>query len=505
MVVVFMQLKYFILYLCLILVPQAQGATEITGGQTFVANGAAAGSGTSVLTSSGGDPSITLAITSTASLFLFGPGNITNSPKTGSQNIDISLAGYELAAGFNGEVSSSVILTSQGSASASAFVGATATGLSTGGSSHDIFGSADLVTSGYLNGAGTATASAKGSANYDVKKIGTPSEVWGEITGGESSMSLKGLSSSSMVSTGGTENGLHADSRVTETILGALSDTSTSQMSSYASTVNDSKANVSTSGFIQSGGWDPSFNYVKSKYVNENVRTSAKGGLVGYAESNGNLDAADLSSIIKSTALKDSDLFAEGGPATYTSSSQNSSSTRVYAEAKVENASWGSVAQSAGKIAVEWGDISLLKSGAITDENATNALSFAKFHMNTNCSIGGPITVMAGNLSMDTYTEASHNKTALAGALVLGTGQGTTFSNVGVMLSKAHVEGGMFHYSLVNSTAPGFATTSNILGSGFVSTDPGGKSNIIRPIKVDTTKDPGIAFSGTELSYYQAG
>ena len=499
-----MRSRYLILCLTLLLTPHAQGMAEIAGGWTITANGQATSTATCELSSqSSGDPSITLGIVSTSSLF--GPGSISDS-KTGSQNIDISLAGFRLSAGFDGDVSSSVILTSQGTASAAAFVGATATGLSQGApnSSHDIFGTADLYTKGYLNGAGSAIASAEGSAQYDVSKIGSPSEVWGELSG-KSTMNLKGLSSSSMASTGGTENGLHADSRVTKTIRNEISASSTSRMNAYASTVNAATANVSASGSIQSGGWDPSASFTKSKYLNEIERTSAKADIEGYAESNGDLDAADLSATLSSKASRDSKLYAEGGPATYTSSWQSSTAKRTYAAADIENAAWGSVAQPAGKIAVEWGNISTIKSGAITGEASTHALSFAKFIMNTDCSLNTATTVMTGNLTMDVYAEATHLKNALAGAIVLGTGEGTMFSSSGVMLNKAHLEGGLFHYSFVNSTAPGFATATNAITSGYVLTQPGGQLVITKPISVDTTKDPNFAFAGTEAWYYQAG
>ena len=170
---------YVLIYICslMILGQASAGTAEITGGWNVAGNGQQADSGVSHLTFSGSDPSITLGISADSSLY--GPGSDSRT-WTGSQNIDINIAGFRLSAGYDGKVDSNVILTSVGSASAAAFVGASASGLATGhvptgtgtgGDSYDMFGSSDITTEGFVSGQGTAAASASGSANYDSRNL----------------------------------------------------------------------------------------------------------------------------------------------------------------------------------------------------------------------------------------------------------------------------------------------------------------------------------------------
>ena len=123
-------------------------------------------------------------------------------------------------------------------------------------------------------------------------------------------MSLESDSTQGIVSTGGTKNGLHAESRVIRTLQEDISASASSQLTSYASVVNKGNANVLTSGAALSGSWDPTFvgTKVRSDKTagNENVATSATGTLGTLdqmIETNGDSDAADVSSILQSAVV----------------------------------------------------------------------------------------------------------------------------------------------------------------------------------------------------------
>ena len=235
----------YILYALLInlLIGMAMGEAVVNGGWSITGNGDGSSQGANEVVYYAGDPSVTLGITASSSVY--GPGTFSRT-LTGSQSLGIALAGFEINLGYGGTVSSAVTLNSGGSASSSANVGATATGIATGNGTYDIFGSADLSTEGYLSGMGNVEASTDGSSNYDIKRTGTLSEVWGEASG-KSSLRLQGLSPNAYASTGGSKNGLHMDSRATSSLGGATS-SSKSQITSYASVINNARANVSSSG-----------------------------------------------------------------------------------------------------------------------------------------------------------------------------------------------------------------------------------------------------------------
>jgi len=281
-VVIFWNFSLIILCSILTIAPALAGTAEITGGWNTVGEGEQESSGTSQLTCSGGDPSITLGISSESSVY--GPGK-SSKTWTGSQDITVDLSGYHLEASYDGTVESSVILTSEGTASAAAFIGASATGMATGyipstdSESYDLFGSADIYTQGYIYGKGTADSTATGSASYDIQKLGTTSEAWGEVSG-SSTMSLESDSTAGIISTGGYENGLHAESEVSTTTIEDISASATSQLTAYASVVNTGSADVEVTGSVNSGAWDPTFEGTKTRFSmtesgNENVAAEA--------------------------------------------------------------------------------------------------------------------------------------------------------------------------------------------------------------------------------------
>jgi len=495
--------RYIFIGICLfVLTGQVLGYTEITGGWDVAVNGEGATHGAGIVSGCGGDPSVTLAITSTSSLY--GPGVISDY-KCGSQSLNLPVGGYELAVEYEGEVSSSLSLFSQGSAATRAFIGATATGISTGGDSHDIFGSADLTTDGYICGQGIGEASAKGSSSYKVVKIGTPSEVWGEASG-ESKLRLEGRSPDALASTGGAPNGLHTESRVTKTILGEESASSVSRIFSDASVINNARVNVSSSGTAQGGAWGPSFVDAKEKLGNEDVASSVTGELWGYSEANGNMDAADVSSVLQAIASKDdSKLYVSGGPASYAASTQSSSAARTYSETWVENAIWGSVVRTNDrKTVVEWGNLSDLGSGAHVYEPGANAISFGKILMKTDYFLQENRST--GNMSLDTYAEASAAKVALAGTSIGPTGDGTMRSSDDVMSNEAGYEGGLDHFSFIDAGREPYpwAETRALLTRAYVTATPSGFESLNQPFLASTLQDPYVAWSRTEGYYEQA-
>lgn len=485
---------------CSLIAGQAYGLVTTNGGWDVAAEGASYSAGESFVVCAGGDPSITLGITSASSLY--GAGSISDT-KTGSHNATYSLGGYELAAGFDGTVSSSLLL-EEGSGFTSSTVIASVTGMSTGLGSYDLFGSADVLTEGYLYGVGLGESSAEGSASYDGKKSGTTAEIWGESSG-ESSLLIQGFTADSYSSTGGEENGLHASSRVTKTIAGVQTDNSIAQISSYGSVINNAKANVTSAGVAQSGAWDGSFASDKSKLENENVAASTTGSLRGYVESNGYLDAADVSAALDSTATlySDSVLQAWGGPATYAASTQTSSATRTYAETWVEDAVWGSVVRNSSIASViQYGSLAGLGSGAHVYESGANATSFGKIFETVSYDILSANRETSGNLSLQTYAEASKRKKAFAGTLLGSEGAGNIGASDASIVDWASYKGGLFHYSYIDAAAP-WAETHNILGELSVSTDPLATEGLTQPYSVSTANDPNFAWS-TSNAYFRS-
>lgn len=457
---------------------------------------------------SGGDPSITMGITSTSSIA--GSGSVTDQ-KTGSQSATVTLGGFKLSAGYNGKVNSSMSLTS-GSASTTAFLGASATGISTGRSEgiegYDIFGSADLTTEGYLNGKGVCTSAAQGSAFYDVSKVGTPSEVWGQVSG-TSNLRLQGLSSSSMVSTGGAENGLHTDSRVTRTIGGGLTSTSNSRITSYGSVINSGKATATSSGSTIGGAWDQTSSNSKVKNSNENVISYAQGTLTGYAEVNGQNDAADVSSAVEAASSKsNSYLSISGGPCVYASATQSSSAARTYAKTGTVNAKWGSSSRTSdGKILlVEKGTISEINSLAQVQSRNAFSTTFGRIFMATDYTISTKTST--GSIALETYAEASKDKKAYANTTIGHTGSGEVSSKDTVMTNKAGYTGSLTtkpisHSSSVDAAAQK-AATRNKVNRAYVDTNPKGDVLLIQPFGLSTLSDPNFAWSRTEGSYSQS-
>lgn len=490
--------------LSFLIVGQAFALTEITGGWSAGGTGEFTSGGLGQASAcAGSDPSITLGITSSSSI---SDGGSASNSKTGSQSVTITVGGYQLSVAYDGTVQTSI--DGQGTGAANSFIGSSATGLSTGGNSYDLFGSSDVSTDGYLYGIGLAQSSASGSASFGASKVGTPSEVWGQVSG-STTMRLEGDSSSAFVNTGGYQNGLHTESRARQTINGTQTliggqfvpgvqwTSSTSYQRAYASVVNQGKANVTTAGTAQGGAWGPGFKSTKSRLSNEDSASSAIGGLRGYIETNDNGDAADISTIVQAEASTQDGFSAAGGTGTYASSTQSSSASRTYAEAFIDGSSWGSVARnlSTGKTAIEYGSLENQGSGAQSYESGSNALSFAVVDMAADYD---PTAARStGHMRIDTYSEATSGKRATPGSIIDKTGNGTAFYTDGSMFNIAHFEGGLFHYSFTDPSIP-TAETRAILTMASVDTFPKGNETLIQPFFVTTAQDPNVAWSRTE-------
>jgi len=477
----------------------ASGTTEITGGWSASGDSIGEASGESYLSSSGGDPSITMAISSMSSVY--GAGSFKDS-RTGSQSISVPIGTFTLSARYSGTVSTSTSLTTPGSASTSAYVGATATGITTGNSSYDIFGSADLLTSGYMSGRGSGLATASGSSSYNVSRLGTQSEVWGQVAG-QSITSLQGLSAGSLVSTSGQNNGLHTESRTRNTINGGVDSRSNSQITSYASALNNAKSNVSASGTAQSGVWDVTFSGTKSWLGNENVASSTTGNLKGYVESNGDNDAADSDSILQANASRSLTYMAvSGGPGTYASGYKTSSARRTYADSWVNNATWGSVVRFGGsRTAIEWGSIATMGSGAQSYQSGAGATSFGKVLMGIDYTIASSKSTSTGTMTVDTFADATKNMSAISGSVIGPVGQSTAISTDVAMTNElSFILGDRNHYSFVDASRP-FAETHANLDLARVSTNPRGNESLTQPFVVSTIVDPNVAWSRTMGSF----
>ncbi len=494
----------FYVSICLMIVSGfASGATEITGGWNAVGGGAGSSQGDSYVSTCGSDPSITLGITSTSSVF--GLGSFSDQ-RNGSMSVSLPLGGYVLRTGFDGSVNSSISLSSGGVGSVTSYLGATATGMSTGhtlagNDSYDLFGSADIKTEGYLVGKGTANAIANGSSSYGVTKSGTTAEIWGQ-TKGRSSLELVGLSSSSYASTGGMSNGIHTESRSTQTILDEKKSSSISRISSYLSVVNSGHAKAISTGVAESGSWNSDISDSKIKGQNENAASYAAGEISGYVEANGEGDAADISSVIQSSSSRDPRLYVSGGPAAYAAVTQNSSSSRTYAEVSAKNSTWSSSARgAASQKALENGTLDDLTSVARVNQNDSNAITFGKILLYADYQTWSTIKAATGNFSLDVYAEASKNKSYLASTTmgILGTGNmtsgDTSFSGEGgFMLAK-----NMTHYAILDSSST--IKASNKVGRAFINTNPLAYETITQSAKAESLADPIRAWGRTDGAY----
>jgi hypothetical protein len=487
----------------MIIAGYATGATEITGGWITGGEGVGSSQSDSFISTCGSDPSITLGITSTASVF--GRGSFSDQ-RNGSMSVSLPLGGYVISTGFDGSVNSSISLSSTGVGSVTSYVGATATGMSTGhnpagNDSYDLFGSADIKTEGYLAGKGTASALANGSSNYGVTKSGTPAEVWGQVKG-RSSLELVGLSSSSYASTGGISNGIHTESRSTETILNEKESSSTSRISSYLSVVNSGHAKAISTGVAESGSWNSDISGSKIRGQNENCASYASGELSGYVEANGNGDAADISSVIQSSSSRDPRLYVSGGPATYAAVTQNSSSSRTYAEVSAKNSTWISVARgAAGQNAMENGTLDNLTSVTRVNQNGSNAIAFGKILLYADYQTSNGTNYAMGNFSIDVLAEATKNKSYLSSTTmgILGTGNMTSgdlshSGEGGFSLAK-----NMTHYATMDSSST--IRASNRVKRAFINTTPLAYETISQSARADTEADPNIAWARTDGAY----
>lgn len=481
----------------------ALGATVVTGGWSVEGDGSGSTQAESIVC--GSDPAITLGIRSSSSTF--GPGSFSFE-RTGSHSVEVPLGGYVLAVGFNGTVSSTISTSGFGTGYTSSFIGATATGISTGhtingSDSYDIFGSADVQTEGYLYGVGTGTADADGFSHYSVVKIGTPAEVWGQVAG-ESGLRLEGRSYDSFSTTGNTPNGLHAESRVRRTILEEESSSSSSRITSYASVANDAAADVFAKGTAESGGWSSDSIGAKVRGANENVASSARGEISGRAESSGYGDAASISAIVQSSATRDPRLYVSGGPATYAASSQSSSTPVTSAEISVKNSTWSSEALAeANKTAFEAGNLTDLRSEVWVKQPGASAISFGKVLMYADYQEYEGRSIITSNFSLDTYSEATKNTSAFASTNLGPYGNGSIRSGDGTISGEAGFVGNLTHLSIVNASEQ-YARAANIVDMVYVNTNPLGFEVIRQPARADTISDPNAAWARTEGAYFLA-
>ncbi len=513
--------------LALFMAGQAMAATvEIEKGSDVSSEGQATSSGASYLQCSASDPSITFGIE--ASSYVFGPGK-SSIHREGDQSLALNMAGFRLEAAYDGDVQSEVILNSLGSARSLAYVGVSAQGLSTGivptgtgGDSYDMLGSADIFTEGYVSGKGSASATASGSANYDVQKLASSAETWGRVDG-SSTMKLVSGSSNGMVSTSGERNGLHAESRVTRNIREDISASAYGDLTSFASVANLGSASLKTQGTVISGSWDPTFSGTKVKTDavggNENVAISAKGTLGTLDRITSTIkdgDAASVSAILQSAASKQLSssgavtLSSSGGAATYAATSQSSSSTETFAQIWVRDASWGSIAGTINnQKALEWGQIHEVGSGAAC-YNPSSALSFSKILMESSYSSKSGKASASGNMTLATFAQATKDTKSLAGSVISGDGRGDILSSDSKMSNGAGYTGGMDHISYVEADrvsatgAIGYAMTKNYATLIYATTDPKGEPGAFKYFQTDSTKDPIFAWSSSEAFYTQS-
>lgn len=501
-------MKYSLLILLILLIlitDVASGAVSVTGGWAVSGEGSGSTEGLSVVSNCGTDPSIQMGITSTSSAF--GIGNHQDE-RSGNLSISLPLGGYVLSAGFDGNVNSNLTLESLGTGSVSSYVGATATAISTGHSkagkdSYDLFGSADIKTNGYLVGKGNGSANAKGSSNYGVTKIGTPSEVVGQVLGA-SSLVLEGKSSESYASTSGMDNGLHTESRFTQNITEQMTSSSYSSISAYASVANNAYADVAVYGNGSSGVWSADSTVTKAIGVNENVASNVSAEIEGFANSNGHYDAADISAIVQSRATQDPRLYVSGGPASYAAVTQTSDSKETSSHVLVKNSTWNSVSRTENnQSAMISGDLTNLTSDVWVNESGASAIAFGKILMYADYQTVGDKAYITGNFTLDTYSEATKNLSAFASNSLGVNGNGTLSSRDGSISGTAGFVGPLSHFSIYNSTSG--ARAANKVTEAFVITNPIGYETISQPIRADTKSDPVVVWARTDGAYILAG
>lgn len=484
-----------------LLVGVVGGGVTLTGGSSVSLVGPGMSAGQSVATDCGGDPSIALSISSSSTL----NGTGTSADQhSGGLGVNITLGGYRISCGYGGIVNSSLNLNS-GSGSVSSFIGASASGVSTGLGSYDLFGSADIKTEGSVAGQGVGSSYANGFANYGVSRLGSPSELWGQAAG-TSQLRLEGLTPDSLVSTGGEGNGLHSDSRMTRTIDRTEDATCNSYLKTQVTVVNSALARAFASGVAQGGAWGPDFVGSKSKLGNEDVSASSSGELNGYAEADGQMDAAAASSLLKATVSRDSEsLYISGGPASFATSTQTSSARRTNALAEINNSIWSSAGRTGvtNRTAIEEGNLSRIASSVQTNQAGSSTTTFGKIQLVTSYVLDAGSARSKGNMSLETFAEATNGTQSVASTIIGPSGRGFMASNDTNMTNSAGYVGGLFHYSLVNA-ADSAAETHNILTRAFIDVNPFGTAQALRPYNVSTSLNPNIAWSSTEGYYDQA-
>ncbi len=131
---------------------------------------------------------------------------------------------------------------------------------------------------------------------------GTTAEIWGQ-TRDEAALNSWTVQQL-LCQHGGMSNGIHTESRSTQTILDEKKSSSISRISSYLSVVNSGHAKAISTGVAESGSWNSDISDSKIKGQNENAASYAAGEISGYVEANGEGDAADISSVIQSSSQR---------------------------------------------------------------------------------------------------------------------------------------------------------------------------------------------------------
>ncbi|WP_367358004.1 hypothetical protein [Methanothrix sp.] len=297
-------------------------------------------------------------------------------------------------------------------------------------------------------------------------------------------------------------NGIHTESRSTQTILDEKKSSSISRISSYLSVVNSGHAKAISTGVAESGSWNSDISDSKIKGQNENAASYAAGEISGYVEANGEGDAADISSVIQSSSSRDPRLYVSGGPAAYAAVTQNSSSSRTYAEVSAKNSTWSSSARgAASQKALENGTLDDLTSVARVNQNDSMLSPLERSCFMRIIKHGAPLRLQqATSVSMSMLKLARIRATFASTTMgILGTGNmtsgDTSFSGEGgFMLAK-----NMTHYAILDSSST--IKASNKVGRAFINTNPLAYETITQSAKAESVADPIRAWGRTDGAY----
>jgi hypothetical protein len=134
-------------------------------------------------------------------------------------------------------------------------------------------------------------------------------------------------------------------------------------------------------------------------------------------------------------------------------------------------------------------------------------MTFGRILLNTDLLTMGSMVKSSGNMSLETYAEATRKANTTAGTHIGPSGFGSMEVRDEIMTNGAGFTSGLNHSlnhsSYIEAWTP-HLETHNVLGGGYVSANPIGHIRAIRPFNVSTASNPYESWSRTIATYEQS-